>query len=100
MLVVPQYRERVHREDVVRRRLTAPVKYTVPPVTLAPLGAVGWVSPGPLVGTDDDEPVLVPALLPVLALLLLLLEPQAAANSTTSATPNVASAPRVILRIK
>ena len=72
----------------------------MPPDTFAPVGAVGAVRPGPLFGTDYDEDVLVPPLLPVLALLLLLLEPQAAANSMTSATPNVASAPRVILRIK
>jgi hypothetical protein len=66
---------------------------------LAPVGAVGWVSPGPVVGTaDGDDPLLL--LPPPLLLLLLLLEPQAAASTTTSATPNVASVLRVILRIK
>jgi hypothetical protein len=59
---------------------------------------VGSVSPGPLVATADDAAGVL--LLPPLLLLLLLLEPQAAASTTTSATLNVASVLRVILRIK
>jgi hypothetical protein len=68
------------------------VKYTVPPETFEPLGAVGDVNPGPEVGTpvgeDAEEELL---------LLLLLEEPHAAINATSSAAPSTPANLRRIL---
>lgn len=67
------------------------MKYTVPPETLAPLGAVGWVRPGPVVGPAAE--------VDAADELLLLEDPQAAAISTTETTPTAAVNPRMPLRI-
>jgi len=65
-----------------------------------PAGAVGCVSPAPLVGVATDElpelPALPPALLPLP--LLLLEEPQAAASTATERTATVATVFRVSFR--
>ncbi|HTX10768.1 MAG TPA: hypothetical protein VME22_19235 [Solirubrobacteraceae bacterium] len=67
------------------------VKYTVPPDSLVPLGLVGCVKPGPVVGAAADA---VDA-----ELLLLLDEPQAAASSTHETAPMTVISPRLPPRI-
>lgn len=77
--------------------LAPSVKYTVPPESLAPAGAVGWVRPRPLFGAPDgDAPLLLALLLlpPLLTLLLLLLEPQAAVRPTTNIVARITNDPR------
>jgi hypothetical protein len=71
------------------------VKNTVPPATFAPLGLVGWVSPGPVVGPADEAGA---APFP---LLLLLFEPElddphALAKSAMEMTPMDATSARVV----
>ncbi|MFZ0382275.1 MAG: hypothetical protein WCD11_35470 [Solirubrobacteraceae bacterium] len=73
------------------------MKKTVPPVSLVPAGAVGWVRPKPLSGAPEgDAPALrlLALLLPPLPLLLLLLEPQAAVRPTTTTVARTMNDPR------